>query len=246
MELDTAMFTDKGEREINEDSIDLIRAGDTVCAVLCDGLGGHEGGEVASALVCASIRREVENAAEDEDLTALINRAVQTAQEDLLAEQRKRMKFSDMKTTLCCLMLRGEEFAAAYIGDSRIYHFRKNKLLKRTLDHSVPQFLVNSGEIKEKHIRRHPDRNKLLRVMGTEWDEPRYQMFKMEKPAAGDSFFLCSDGFWDWIDERGMQKRLRASRSAEHWIELMRQDVLKNGQGKGMDNYSAVVIKINR
>lgn len=63
-----------------------------------------------------------------------------------------------------------------HVGDSRLYYFKNGKIVKRTLDHSVPQMLVARGEIDEKEIRHHPDRNRLVRVMGMEWDEPKYQV----------------------------------------------------------------------
>lgn len=244
MRWDVHSLTDKGERELNEDSIELIQEDNFLCALLCDGLGGHEGGELASQCVCASVKDTLSSCDKTLPLREIIENAVEKAQEALLNEQIERNKTGAMKTTLCCLIFRGEEAAAAWVGDSRIYQFRAGRLLGHTPDHSIPQYLVNAGEITESQIRRHPDRNKLLRVMGSHWDTPRYQFWELEQPQPGDAFLLCSDGLWDWIDERHMTRKLRFSRSSEGWLLSMVNTVLRNGRGKGMDNYSAIAIRI--
>ena len=147
-----------------------------------------------------------------------------------------------MKTTLVVLLTDGNRMQWAHIGDSRLYYFKGGKLKQRTLDHSVPQMLVAAGEIREEEIRFHPDRNRLLRVMGTEWDSPRY---KVEDPVAcsgKDALLLCTDGFWEWIVEKEMRAALKRSKSPAEWLERMEREIRKNGAGKGMDNYSAVAV----
>lgn len=84
------------------------------------------------------------------------------SQNQLLEKQRQEHKESGMKTTLTCLEIKDEKAKFSYVGDSRIYWFEKNKYKLRTKDHSVPQMLVNSGAIKEKDIRHHEDRSRLL------------------------------------------------------------------------------------
>ena len=79
----------------------------------------------------------------------------------------------------------------------------------RTIDHSIPQMLALAGEIKEKEIRRHPDRNKLLRVVGTDWENPQYEISEDVEKTGGEAFLLCSDGFWENITEKEMVKCLK-------------------------------------
>ena len=131
-----------------------------------------------------------------------------------------------------------------HIGDSRLYHFRGNRLAERTLDHSVPQMLVSSGEIKEKEIRHHPDRNRVLRVMGTEWAQPKYEIGNAVRSKGSHSFLLCSDGFWELIEEKEMKNMLRKASSPEDWLNHMEQAVLENGKEEDMDNYSAIAVWI--
>ena len=131
-----------------------------------------------------------------------------------------------------------------HIGDSRLYYFQNEKLIGRTLDHSVPQMLVASGQIKEKQIRSHSDRNRLLRVLGLDWDCPKYQVAEPEEFQGRQEFLLCSDGFWELIDEKKMRHCLKKAKNPAHWLDMMEETVRKNGSRKDMDNYSAVAVWI--
>lgn len=112
----------------------------------------------------------------------------------------------------------------------------------RSQDHSVPQMLVKRGEIAEKDIRRHEDRSLLLRVMGTEWDGPKYQVVEGITLTKRSSFLLCSDGFWELIDEKMMCKTLKKAANPQEWLDSMEKNVLENGKGTNMDNYSAIAV----
>jgi serine/threonine protein phosphatase PrpC len=232
-------FSDKGEREVNEDSIAVAEKDGRYCFVLCDGLGGHGKGDLASGSVTDSIIKCFEENGADEQF---LDTAMLKAQEELLAEQSRIGAVSQMKTTAVVLLIHEDKFRYAYIGDSRLYHFRKNKVLSRTLDHSVPQMLVYAGDIKEKQIRSHPDRNRLLRVMGVEWESPRYVVSEVGTLRGGDAFLLCSDGFWEPIVEKEMCRLLKKSSDAEGWLAAMSNTVKENGKGTNMDNYSAIAV----
>ena len=233
-----------GERPLNEDFVSVFTSGDLFCAVLCDGLGGHDGGEIASRCVCESVQKTISGTDQGTDLSVLIKKAIDTAQEDLLAEQKRLHKTGEMNTTLCCLLLRDGKGVAAHVGDSRIYHFHHCRISGRTLDHSVPQYLVNTGQLRASQVRHHEDRNRLLRVMGVEWETPRYEVWELPPLSAGDAFLLCSDGFWEWILDWQMEFQLFLHPDISAWLESMREIVEKRGRGKKMDNYSAVVIKM--
>ena len=143
------------------------------------------------------------------------------------------------------LLITGKIAQWGYIGDSRLYHFRDGKQLSRTIDHSVPQMLALSGQIKEREIRHHPDRSLLLRAMGTEWDMPAYEIAQRRlQTIKGDSFLLCSDGFWEWIEEKTMIKILKKDLSAYDALCEMTAEVKANGTGKNLDNYSAILVNI--
>ncbi len=242
MHWDFSSFSETGERDNNEDCVAVKTAAAGICAVLCDGLGGHDAGEVASKCVCDSIMAGFEKAPTDADIDALVGELIQNAQDELRLKQVELDKQNGMKTTVCCLILRDDKVAAAHVGDSRIYQFIKNAFEQRSMDHSVPQYLVKAGEIKERDIRHHPDRNKLLRVMGSEWESPRYQMMKFTKPLENSAFLLCTDGFWEWVEDKEMEKELKRASSAEEWLDGMKKIAYKRGKGKKMDNISAIAL----
>ena len=179
-----------------------------------------------------------------ESLDAFFDDVLDKAQEGLLAEQKRIGAQFEMKTTAVILVVADAQFRYAYIGDSRIYHFRKNKVQERSMDHSVPQMLAMAGDIKEKHIRQHPDRNRLLRVMGVEWESSRYELSEWNDLQPGDAFLLCSDGFWEPIVEKEMCKLLKKSNDAKTWLDAMSERVQQNGAGTDMDNNSAIAVCI--
>jgi serine/threonine protein phosphatase PrpC len=229
-----------GERQNNEDSVNIYAADQAYLFALADGLGGHGQGEVASKIA-------VEQAAAAFQASGgSLERCFSQAQEQILAEQKRRNVKNEIKTTLVCLKIIGNTASWGHIGDSRLYYFGKSKLIRRSLDHSVPQALAAAGEIKEKDIRRHEDRNRLLRVMGMEWDGPKYELSKEVALCGGDAFLLCSDGFWEWIEEKEMTRCLKKAGTPERWLEMMEEMVYRNGRGQNMDNYSAVAVFVSK
>ena len=234
------VFTDRGGREVNEDSARAFEKDGKKCLVLCDGLGGHGKGEVASALVVEAVGQIFNSAQKiDEDF---LRSAFQLSQEALIDEQIRQDAKTDMKTTAVAMYIDGNKVQWGHVGDSRLYAFAKNKVKLRTLDHSVPQMLVFAREIKEKQIRNHPDRNRLLRVMGIEWEKPMYELAEQTQLEKYQAFLLCSDGFWELIDEKQMCKLLKNSSTVEEWMQAMVEVIKQNGIGKNMDNYTAIAL----
>ena len=234
------VFTDRGGREVNEDSARVFEKDGKKCLVLCDGLGGHGKGEVASALVVEAVGQSFNSAQKiDEDF---LRSAFQLSQEALIDEQIRQDAKTDMKTTAVAMYIDGNKVQWGHVGDSRLYAFAKNKVKLRTLDHSVPQMLVFAREIKEKQIRNHPDRNRLLRVMGIEWEKPMYELAEQTQLEKYQAFLLCSDGFWELIDEKQMCKLLKNSSTVEEWMQAMVEVIKQNGIGKNMDNYTAIAL----
>lgn len=238
-----AVFSDKGCREINEDSAGVFRKDNLTCCVLCDGLGGHGMGDIASSLTVNVFENQIRKSFKTEHF---LSEAFMAAQDILLAEQAARKAERKMKTTCAAFISDGKKVYIGHVGDSRLYVFQKNKVLTRTLDHSIPQMLVLSGEIQENEIRNHPDRSTILRVLGTEWDEPMFQLMKPLALRKCQAFLLCSDGFWELIDETEMCRILEHSSSPDQWISEMARVVQTNGNGKNMDNYTAVGVWVTR
>ena len=239
MILEQSYITNLGSRSANEDSVGCFSNGINHCYVVCDGLGGHGMGDVASQLVVDVFESQF---SQTKNMANFLPSAFEAAQSILLSEQADRNAKRKMKTTCVALVVDDKNAYIGHIGDSRLYVFYKNKVKYRTLDHSIPQMLVLSKEIKESEIRNHPERNIVLRVMGINWEEPMYEISKTEKLKKCQAFLLCTDGFWELILEDDMCRLLKESDSPEEWLNTMTEIVKQNGEGKNMDNYSAIAV----
>lgn len=228
-----------GGHPVNEDFLGVSITPEKSDFILCDGLGGHGNGDVASHFVVEQMKHALESSFSVEE-------SILKAQEKLLQKQTQENAKNSMKTTVACLEISNDIAKFAHVGDSRIYYFEKYKYIVRSQDHSVPQMLVNRGDIREKDIRHHEDRSRLLRVMGTEWENPKYQVMDGISLTKNSSFLLCSDGFWELIDEKMMCKTLKKADSPEKWLSDMETIVLKNGMGTNMDNYSAIAVFVRQ
>lgn len=235
-------LTSVGGRSVNEDSVKIaVRPSGEILVLLADGLGGHGMGDKASQLV-------VEKAAEfflssmEKDPDVLLANCFQYAQNALMEEQLRLRAESKMKSTLVALLVQENTVKYGFVGDSRLYWFRNAKFVQRSLDHSVPQMLVQQGEIKEKDIRHHEDRNRLIRVLGIEWNQPKYELSDSISVQPGDSFLLCSDGYWEWILENKMAKYLKKAATPGEWLKTMEAEIQKNGRKANMDNYTAAAV----
>ena len=240
--LQYAIFTNPGDREINEDSVGCFQNGNNHCFILCDGLGGHGMGDAASSLVKDVFGDQL---SKKTDLSDFLGQTFSAAQEILMMEQLERKAQRKMKTTAVALATDEKTAYIGHIGDSRLYIFKNNKVKTRTLDHSIPQMLVLSRDIKESEIRNHPERNIVLRVMGIEWEEPMYELLKPMPLRKCQAFLLCSDGFWELIEEKEMCSLLKSSNTPEEWLINMAQIVKENGKDKNMDNFSAIAVWTN-
>lgn len=238
-----AVYTNVGGREVNEDSVGVVSLENKNCFVLCDGLGGHGMGDVASSLVVDVFKNQFHK---EEDVSAFLSKSFLAAQDILLTAQEERNARNKMKTTCVAIAMDDQNAYIGHVGDSRGYVFCRNKVKCRTLDHSIPQMLVLSKEIKESQIRNHPDRNLLLRVMGVEWDDAQYELMQPIKLKKCQAFLLCSDGFWELIEEKDMCTLLKKASSVQEWLASMVEAVKQNGKDQNMDNFSAIAIMKNK
>lgn len=239
--VDVAMLTKHGGRTHNEDYIQKVEYKDQMCLILCDGLGGHACGEVASEFVAHCVAECFGRQGYYPDF---FKDAFETAQKGLLAEQEKRNLEDAMKTTLVVLVITPEIFQWAHIGDSRLYRIYANGTkYQRTRDHSLVQILCDTGEITEAEIRTHEDRNKLMRVVGTQWGTKTYDISAVLERGEAQEFVLMTDGFWEYVYEPEMLDTWKQTQTAEAWLSAMEQFVLARADMTKTDNYSAIVVR---
>lgn len=232
-------FTDPGTREINEDRYGAAIFEDSYCFAVADGLGGHGNGEAAAQAAVDAICMTYADEGYSDGFFA---KAFSAAQAAILEQQEQMHAPSRMKTTAVVLVIRNGKAVWAHIGDSRLYCIRRGRVKARTMDHSVPQMLALSGEIKEKEIRHHPDRNRLMRVMGIRGEEPGYEVSPEIRLHGETAFLLCTDGFWELIEDEDMARLQKGSAAPESWLREMASVVRKNGSGGEMDNYTAIAV----
>lgn len=239
--IDYALISNVGSRKVNEDAISAIKKDGAYGFIVCDGLGGQGMGDTASKLVAECFKKRFKNSKIDE---LFLPKTFDYAQSSLLQEKNKLNIKNQMCTTAVALAINENTAYVGHIGDSRLYFFEDGKLIYKTLDHSLPQMLALQGEIKEEDIAHHPDRNKLLRAFGTEWDKP---MYTTEEPITlnkNQAFLLCTDGIWEWITEQQFCEHLKSSSNAEEWLNKIIKNVEQSSKNAQRDNYSAVAVFI--
>lgn len=239
MDIRYAMKSRPGDRPGNEDCIRMkCRGGDYLFSA-ADGLGSYGNGRTASETAVDSVFGRF---AWDEDRENFLAGCMHGAQDAVLLRQKEDPDLRTMSTTLVTLLIHDGKAQWANIGDSRLYWFRKDTVAGQTVDHSVPQMLVDLGEITPEQIRKHPDRSRLLKTIGRPWDGEAYDLSREVKLNPGDAFLLCTDGFWEYIDEEQMCAKLHTSITPVQWLRRMSDIVKSAGEGEDMDNYSAICI----
>lgn len=237
--MDTAKVCDVGGRDRNEDSVteNLLRDGG--CFAVADGLGGHTGGDIASACVTEALR-EAFYKYKPRGSDGL--RELFSAAQDKLLKKAEAEGKKGMRTTMAALIIYGNTAVWGHIGDSRLYHFRDGSAAHVTADHSVAYMSYLSGEISYDGIKDSPDQNRLIRCMGT----PEKFKPDIAEPISiepGDAFLLCTDGFWENISKEEIESSLKKSATASRWLAKMVRTVKKNIKNiQGCDNYSAITV----
>lgn len=235
--MEYSIFTDIGGREVNEDTVDMIMTENGFGAIVADGLGGQGNGDVASrtAVDCVAEMFRRNPSASPE----VIESYFIAANDAVCAINGGR---ANTMTTMVALFWTPQGAAYAHVGDSRLYHFVDGRIVERTLDHSVPQVAVALGEITPDEIRNHPDRNRVLRAIGSA-PQIKTEIHPIRMQPGFHAFLICSDGFWEYVLEDEMEVDLAKSSTTEQWLERIRQRRDARAP-KDADNHSIILIYI--
>lgn len=248
LRVEAGVATDPGcVRATNEDALRVVRpttaealARRGVLAVVCDGMGGHEAGEVASALAIETIVQRFE--ADDRALPHALVRAVQAANHAVYEAARHSARLRGMGTTCCALVLRGGAAFCAHVGDSRCYLVRGGEVFLMTEDHSAVMALVRQGVISREEASHHPDRNVISRALGSHAD---VEVSAWEHPFAvrpDDAFVLSSDGLHDLVGDDELRDVV-GSADVHAQVACDRLVALARDRG-GHDNISVAVLRM--
>jgi PPM family protein phosphatase len=245
--LDVAFVTGRGGREENQDCCGYARTGDgTWIFCVADGLGGHSGGRVAAqAAVQGVLKLASQEDFSFEQLDML--RVFSGVQQHIVDLKHKRPELSAMRTTLVVLAVKDGLALWAHMGDVRLYHLRRNVIRFQTKDQSVPQMLVDMGEIEPHEVRGHPDRSRVLQALGKEGEKIR--VVAAPSPVqleSGDVLHLCTDGFWEWIEEARLEAAYAQGNDPGHAMESLATALRERAAAEEpeYDNYTAMSIRI--
>lgn len=235
--------SDKGKvREINEDYFYISTSLDEVqLYILADGMGGYDGGEIASSLAVQTAKNYIENNFKDiekdrESIIQLVGSSMEYANMVVYEKAKENPELQGMGTTLEICLIYNNKAYIGHVGDSRIYRIRKQFIRKLTQDHSYVQKLVKEGTITNEQAAHHPQKNMLMKALGCNvFVEPDVMVKGFLKD---DILIICSDGLTNLVDQETIYEM--ASKN----IEQATKDLvnLANDRG-GYDNITVIVIK---
>ena len=234
--------TDIGKaREINQDYYYIPTTDKLDLYILADGMGGYNGGEVASKLAIDSVKKYIENNFEKEKETKesilnLIKSAIEYANMIVYKKSKEVKELEGMGTTLDVCLIYNNKIFIGHVGDSRIYRIRQNVMRKLTKDHSYVQTLVKEGTITKEEAKHHPKKNMLTKALGCNaFVEPDVMVKGFLKE---DILIINSDGLTNLVPQEEIFKQAKKD------IEQAPKELVKiANENGGYDNITVIVIK---
>ncbi len=245
-EIVVSMASDPGcIREANEDSGGYVTpSGDADGAakgalfIVADGMGGHSAGEVASRIAVEYISRAYYD--ENEDARSALEQAFHGANRAIYETAQNDQRLQGMGTTCTALVVQNGSAISAHVGDSRIYLVRDEQIYLLTEDHSAVMEMVKRGLLSLEEARHHPDKNVILRAMGS---HPEVEVTTWQEPfpvRVGDRFLLCSDGLYDLVGDEEIKYEVVANEPHTACNNLI---ALAKERG-GHDNITVVIVNL--
>ncbi|WP_168625995.1 MULTISPECIES: Stp1/IreP family PP2C-type Ser/Thr phosphatase [unclassified Cryobacterium] len=208
--------------------------------VVADGMGGHAGGDVASAIAIKRIAEADREYASAEDAAFALQTALLAANTMLAETVFDHAELTGMGTTVSALARVGDRIAIAHIGDSRIYRFRDGELDQITADHTFVQRLVESGRITQEEAAVHPRRNVLMRVLGDIDSSPEIDTTVLDT-RPGDRWLICSDGLSSYVTDDKLETILANFGTTRDAANRLIKESLDHG---APDNVTVVLIDV--
>jgi serine/threonine protein phosphatase PrpC len=233
-----------GDRAEQQDRLTIIpskREPGVVLAVVADGMGGHTGGAMAAQQVVSTAQQIFENySSKDESPQKLLTNIIHESH--LIITLSSYTSEQEPHSTIVAMLLQKDRADWAYVGDSRLYHFRNQPLVQRTIDHSYVEQLFKEGKITAAEKETHPNKNILVHCLGGQ-NPPLIDFGSTDKLEPNDCFILCSDGLWAYFTDIELGAILSSCAprvASEQLIALARE----RGAGHG-DNVSLAIIKLS-
>lgn len=229
-------------RQINEDYYACVAdLNGRVLAIVADGMGGHQAGDIASRLAVERIVKELrhlDGQLDAEDAREQLMNAVLLANREVYDYAVNHPECSGMGTTVVAALLGESSVITAHIGDSRLYFYNADGLVMKTEDHSLVNELLKSGQITEEEASVHPHRNVIMRSLGTEPDV-LIDLGHFEW-SEGDVVLICSDGLTNKVGHASLENWLQKQISLQAKVDGLVQEALDAG---GEDNITLVAVQ---
>lgn len=229
--------TDIGkERKINEDFFYISEAEDEVqIAILADGMGGYNAGEVASKTATQAVNEYVQKHFSKDNIEETIKQSIEYANKVVYEKAKKKKELDGMGTTLDVCLIYNNKIYVGHIGDSRVYRIRNNKIQRITRDDSYVQTLIEDGKITKEEAFNHPKKNMITKALGCMGDvEPNIYEENFEK---NDIILMTSDGLTNMVKEEEILDIIR--QNPEKAVDKLIKQANDNG---GYDNITVVII----
>lgn len=239
-----AAITDTGcERHLNEDRYAVVESPSGVAWLVCDGMGGEAGGELAAQLAIDAIRRDLETLAPRSPELALKNAILEANR--VIVLRRQNQAFAGMGTTIVAAMFHRSEIVIGHVGDSRAYLVRDGAIQQLTTDHTLVQNLVDSGQIRSEEALSHPQAHVLTRAIGSEpgleVTTQKYWVWQVADTEPVDYLVLCTDGLYSLISEGEIANFVSAASPQRACVKMVE---LAKSRG-GFDNISVAIIPLS-
>ena len=234
-----------GGRSENQDAAGIKDTQLGYLVVVCDGMGGMQGGSTASQLAVQVILESVASADKQSNPSMTLIKAIRHANIAIIEKGKENPELNGMGTTVTALLLTPYSAITAYIGDSRIYQLRNGKKIFRTFDHSMVFEMVKKKVISEEQARLSAQSNVILKALGINTD---IEIEIIERPyQKGDRFVLCTDGFWGAMPEEDFVRHLSEKTPINKILESTANVVEGIGRNSGnqYDNLTAAILEVN-
>lgn len=241
-------LTDKGrKRASNQDCFAIRTVGSYLIAVVCDGMGGVGGGNVASELACEYYSEKITDSINSVDDPALITNeilekfmihSVAKANAEVYRESLRSPELKGMGTTLVSAVIKGTAVTIGNVGDSRLYHVDSFGITQITKDHSFVQTLLDAGEITESEAYAHPNKNIITRAVGV---DNHVECDVYHKDISSGYLLLCSDGLSNYLDKKAFLSIIDSGHPLRTKCEQL---IAHANECGGADNITVVLIKL--
>lgn len=206
--------------------------------LVADGMGGHKAGDLASRLCVDEVVKQIRNSTARTPVSAF-EQAIQAANTRIYQCAIEDYELAGMGTTMVGAMVDHNTAYIVNIGDSRLYRMHE-KLQQITVDHSLVEEMVQSGEIQKEEMRTHPNKNIITRALGTD-DTVRPDCFEL-KVEEGDVLLLCSDGLTNMVEDREIEAILKRHKED---MKLAGENLVRQAnEAGGKDNISVILVRL--